>query len=160
MASILTQHGIRARNLQGGMIAWGDLHVTTRVASPQESAVTLFQINRVGKRCLSYVIVSDHEALVIDPPGTSIGIPPSHKRSKRNSPASSTRICTPITSQADQGLPAPWGYLTISASMTPRGRSFRITRWRMVPASPWDRAWWRSSRFTPPDIRQGVHRCW
>ena len=67
VASILAQHGIRARNLQGGMIAWGDLHVTTCVASPQESAVTLFQINRVGKRCLSYVIVSDHEALVIDP---------------------------------------------------------------------------------------------
>jgi rhodanese-related sulfurtransferase len=46
VASILTQHGIRARNLQGGMIAWGDLHVTTRVASPPESTLTLFQINR------------------------------------------------------------------------------------------------------------------
>jgi glyoxylase-like metal-dependent hydrolase (beta-lactamase superfamily II)/rhodanese-related sulfurtransferase len=67
VASILTQHGFRARNLQGGMIAWGDLHVTTCVASLQESTVTLFQINRVGKRCLSYVVVSDDEALVIDP---------------------------------------------------------------------------------------------
>ena len=67
VASILSQHGIRARNLQGGMIAWGDLHVTTCVASPQESAVSLFQINRVGKRCLSYLIISGHEALVIDP---------------------------------------------------------------------------------------------
>jgi glyoxylase-like metal-dependent hydrolase (beta-lactamase superfamily II)/rhodanese-related sulfurtransferase len=67
VASILTQHGFRARNLQGGMIAWGDLHVTTCVASPQQSTVTLFQINRVGKRCLSYVVVSDDEALVIDP---------------------------------------------------------------------------------------------
>jgi glyoxylase-like metal-dependent hydrolase (beta-lactamase superfamily II) len=37
------------------------------VVSPQELSVTLFQINRVGKRCLSYVIVSDHEAMVIDP---------------------------------------------------------------------------------------------
>jgi glyoxylase-like metal-dependent hydrolase (beta-lactamase superfamily II) len=67
VASVLAQHGIRARNLQGGMIAWGDLHVTNRVASAQESTVTLFQINRVGKRCLSYVIISDDEALVIDP---------------------------------------------------------------------------------------------
>jgi glyoxylase-like metal-dependent hydrolase (beta-lactamase superfamily II) len=67
VASVLAQHGIRARNLQGGMIAWGDLHVTNRVASAPESAVTLFQINRVGKRCLSYVIISDDEALVIDP---------------------------------------------------------------------------------------------
>jgi glyoxylase-like metal-dependent hydrolase (beta-lactamase superfamily II) len=49
------------------MIAWGDLHVTTHVASVPESALTLLQINRVGKRCLSYLTVSDGEALVIDP---------------------------------------------------------------------------------------------
>jgi glyoxylase-like metal-dependent hydrolase (beta-lactamase superfamily II)/rhodanese-related sulfurtransferase len=67
VASLLAQHGIRARNLQGGMIAWGDLHVTTCMASPQASSLSLFQINRVGKRCLSYLIVSDGEALVIDP---------------------------------------------------------------------------------------------
>ena len=67
VASILAQHGIRARNLQGGMIAWGDLHVTNRVASAREATATLFQINRVGKRCLSYVIVSADEALAIDP---------------------------------------------------------------------------------------------
>jgi glyoxylase-like metal-dependent hydrolase (beta-lactamase superfamily II) len=67
VASILGQHGIRARNLRGGMIAWGDLQVTTDVASPPECALTLCQINRVGKRCLSYVIVSNGEALVIDP---------------------------------------------------------------------------------------------
>jgi glyoxylase-like metal-dependent hydrolase (beta-lactamase superfamily II)/rhodanese-related sulfurtransferase len=67
VASVLAQHGIRARNLQGGMIAWGDLHVITRVASPHASSLSLFQINRVGKRCLSYLIVSDGEALVIDP---------------------------------------------------------------------------------------------
>jgi glyoxylase-like metal-dependent hydrolase (beta-lactamase superfamily II) len=67
VASILVQHGIRARNLQGGMIAWGDLHVTSQLDSAQESALTLLQINRVGKRCLSYIIVSEGEALVIDP---------------------------------------------------------------------------------------------
>jgi glyoxylase-like metal-dependent hydrolase (beta-lactamase superfamily II)/rhodanese-related sulfurtransferase len=67
VASILAQHGIRARNLQGGMIAWGDLHVTTRLPSPQASSLSLFQVNRIGKRCLSYVVVSDGEALVIDP---------------------------------------------------------------------------------------------
>jgi glyoxylase-like metal-dependent hydrolase (beta-lactamase superfamily II) len=67
VASILAQHGICARNLRGGMIAWGDLHVTTGVVSGRASPVTLFQINRVGKRCLSYVIVSNGEALVIDP---------------------------------------------------------------------------------------------
>jgi glyoxylase-like metal-dependent hydrolase (beta-lactamase superfamily II) len=67
VAALLGQHGIRARNLRGGMIAWGDLHVTTGIASERESPVSLFQINRVGKRCLSYLIVSNGEALVIDP---------------------------------------------------------------------------------------------
>jgi len=67
VASILAPHGIRARNLQGGMIAWGDLHVTTRVPSPAASGLSLFQMNRVGKRCLSYVVISDSEAIAIDP---------------------------------------------------------------------------------------------
>jgi glyoxylase-like metal-dependent hydrolase (beta-lactamase superfamily II)/rhodanese-related sulfurtransferase len=67
IASILAQHGIRARNLQGGMLAWGDQHVATQVSTVRPSGLMLFQINRVGKRCLSYVIVSDGEALVIDP---------------------------------------------------------------------------------------------
>ena len=67
VASLLTQHGIRARNLQGGMIAWGDLHMTMRVPSPPALGLSLFQINRVGKRCLSYLIVSNGEAQVIDP---------------------------------------------------------------------------------------------
>jgi glyoxylase-like metal-dependent hydrolase (beta-lactamase superfamily II) len=49
------------------MIAWGNLQVTSGVTSSRESPVNLFQINRVGKRCLSYVIVSNGEALAIDP---------------------------------------------------------------------------------------------
>lgn len=67
VASLLGQHGIRACNLRGGMIAWGNLRVTTGIPSARESSITLFQINRIGKRCLSYVIVSNGEALVIDP---------------------------------------------------------------------------------------------
>jgi glyoxylase-like metal-dependent hydrolase (beta-lactamase superfamily II) len=67
VASILAQHGIRARNLQGGMIAWGDVHVTTQVSPRQQSTLLLFQVNRIGKRCLSYVLVSDGEAIAIDP---------------------------------------------------------------------------------------------
>jgi glyoxylase-like metal-dependent hydrolase (beta-lactamase superfamily II) len=67
VAALLAPHGVRARNLRGGMIAWGDLHVSTGVTSASDAPVRLFQINRVGKRCLSYVIVSNDEALVIDP---------------------------------------------------------------------------------------------
>lgn len=67
VASILALQGIQARNLQGGMIAWGDLHVTSQVPSAPASGLSLFQVNRVGKRCLSYVIISDGEAMAIDP---------------------------------------------------------------------------------------------
>jgi len=67
VASVLVQHGIQARNLQGGMIAWGDLHVSTPIPRPEASEVTVVQINRVGKRCLSYAIASHGQALIIDP---------------------------------------------------------------------------------------------
>jgi glyoxylase-like metal-dependent hydrolase (beta-lactamase superfamily II) len=49
------------------MSAWGDLHVTSSLVTSRPSSSTLYQINRVGKRCLSYVVVCDNEALVIDP---------------------------------------------------------------------------------------------
>src|SRR6266540_6769271 len=49
IAAILAQHGIHARNLHGGMVAWGNLHATTTVPSPDESGLTLLQINRIGK---------------------------------------------------------------------------------------------------------------
>jgi glyoxylase-like metal-dependent hydrolase (beta-lactamase superfamily II) len=67
VAAILAQHGIRARNLHGGMVAWGDLHVTTTISSPDEWGLTLLQVNRVGKRCLSYVVTSGGAAMAIDP---------------------------------------------------------------------------------------------
>lgn len=67
VADVLVQHGLQARNLQGGMIAWGDLHVTTPVPRPKASEVTVVQVNRVGKRCLSYALASQGEALIIDP---------------------------------------------------------------------------------------------
>jgi glyoxylase-like metal-dependent hydrolase (beta-lactamase superfamily II)/rhodanese-related sulfurtransferase len=67
IAAILAQQGIHARNLQGGMVAWGNLHVTTTISSSDESGLTLLQINRVGKRCLSYIVASGSAAMVIDP---------------------------------------------------------------------------------------------
>jgi glyoxylase-like metal-dependent hydrolase (beta-lactamase superfamily II) len=67
VAGVLLQHGLRARNLQGGMIAWGDLHVSIPIPRPKGSEVAVIQVNRVGKRCLSYAVASQGEALIIDP---------------------------------------------------------------------------------------------
>lgn len=67
VANLLSERGMQARNLQGGMIAWGDLQVITPVLSPQGRGLTLLQVHRVGKRCLSYLIACDGEAIVVDP---------------------------------------------------------------------------------------------
>lgn len=67
VAAMLTQHGIEARNLHGGMLAWGNLQVATSVSAAPRSGFAFVQINRVGKRCLSYVIACDGQALVVDP---------------------------------------------------------------------------------------------
>ena len=69
VAEILRGSGRAAKNLDGGMIAYGEYLQPVDV--PLDGADTgrfrLWQINRRGKGCLSYVIVSAGEAAVIDP---------------------------------------------------------------------------------------------
>jgi glyoxylase-like metal-dependent hydrolase (beta-lactamase superfamily II) len=68
---VLAQHlnglGARARSLKGGMAAWM-LVAVPRVLSPPPSLDRLIQLDRIGKGALGYVLVSDGEALIIDPP--------------------------------------------------------------------------------------------
>lgn len=66
VAEILRGRGIRAVNLTGGMEAWGNLHVPVRVGGG-DGRFELWQINRYGKGCLSYVILVAAEAIVVDP---------------------------------------------------------------------------------------------
>ena len=65
VAEILRERGMRAVNLVGGMEAWGNLHVPVCV-SPTDSRFELWQINRYGKGCLSYIVCAGDEAIVID----------------------------------------------------------------------------------------------
>jgi glyoxylase-like metal-dependent hydrolase (beta-lactamase superfamily II) len=65
VAEILRERGMRAVNLVGGMEAWGNLHVPVRVV-PVDSRFELWQINRYGKGCLSYVVRAQDEAIVVD----------------------------------------------------------------------------------------------
>lgn len=68
VAGLLRQAGRPAVNLDGGMAAWGDLHVPLRIPTgPGDGAFELWQINRYGKGCLSYLIVAGDEAAVVDP---------------------------------------------------------------------------------------------
>ncbi len=63
----LNQLGYSARSVRGGMAAWMQLEVV-RTLTPPESLDQLRQFDRVGKGALGYLLVSDGEALVIDPP--------------------------------------------------------------------------------------------
>lgn len=64
-ASILEQNGYRARYLEGGMQAWSSLYHPVTVV--RDERLELIQVLRPAKGCLSYVLISDGEAIVVDP---------------------------------------------------------------------------------------------
>ena len=59
--------GLDARSLRGGMAAYMNV-VVERPLAPPPSLDRLVQFDRIGKGALAYLLVSDGEALVIDPP--------------------------------------------------------------------------------------------
>ena len=63
-ASVLASAGIDVANLVGGMSAWGQLYDTATLEVPGGVVV---QVRRRGKGCLSYVVGSGDEAVVVDP---------------------------------------------------------------------------------------------
>jgi glyoxylase-like metal-dependent hydrolase (beta-lactamase superfamily II)/rhodanese-related sulfurtransferase len=68
VAGMLIEAGVPARNVKGGMIAYGEYLQPVRVPldSTEGSRFAIWQINRRGKGCLSYVVCSGGEAVVVD----------------------------------------------------------------------------------------------
>lgn len=68
IADMLRQRGTEASNVAGGMIAYGESLQPVRVPleSDEQGRFEIWQMNRRGKGCLSYVIRSGAEAVVID----------------------------------------------------------------------------------------------
>jgi glyoxylase-like metal-dependent hydrolase (beta-lactamase superfamily II) len=64
-AGVLSQRGLDARSLAGGMKAWS-LAWNTAAVPVDDDAVQIVQVRRTGKGCLSYIVMSDGEAAVID----------------------------------------------------------------------------------------------
>lgn len=62
-AEALAEKGYNALSLQGGMKAWNYAWNTAEIKSNQ---TTLIQLRRVAKGCLSYIVASNNEAIVID----------------------------------------------------------------------------------------------
>lgn len=69
VADLLREAGMEARNIEGGMVAYGELLQPVRVPldADEASRFEIWQLNRRGKGCLSYVIRSGDEAVVVDP---------------------------------------------------------------------------------------------
>ncbi len=64
--AFLRQRGYEAYSVSGGMAAWESVYVARRL-SPTPSLSHVVQLDRVGKGALSYVVVSDSDAVVVDP---------------------------------------------------------------------------------------------
>jgi glyoxylase-like metal-dependent hydrolase (beta-lactamase superfamily II) len=65
-ADVLTARGFDAWSLTGGMKAWSLAWNAADVALT-DTSVRVVQVRRTGKGCLSYVVVTQGEAAVIDP---------------------------------------------------------------------------------------------
>ena len=66
MTTFLRDKGVEAYSVVGGMAAWEMVYVA-RSLTPTPSFERVVQLDRVGKGALSYVLVSEGEALVVDP---------------------------------------------------------------------------------------------
>ncbi len=65
--AFLNQIGYEARAVRGGMAAWMLLTIPRELPT-SGSLDRLIQFDRVGKGALGYLLVSDGEALIVDPP--------------------------------------------------------------------------------------------
>ena len=64
--AFLRERGFEAYSVIGGMAAWETVYGARRL-SPTPSLSHVVQLDRVGKGALSYVLVSDGDAVIVDP---------------------------------------------------------------------------------------------
>jgi len=69
VSELLNEKGRRAKNVSGGMAAYG-AHlepVAVPLSQGEKGRFEIWQLNRRGKGCLSYVVRAGDEAIVVDP---------------------------------------------------------------------------------------------
>lgn len=66
VAEMLSEEGLTVSYLQGGMKAWSE-HLEPVKIGELKNGGEIYQFVRIGKGCLSYLIVSNGEAAIIDP---------------------------------------------------------------------------------------------
>ncbi|OYD07122.1 MBL fold metallo-hydrolase [Paludifilum halophilum] len=65
VTEILADQGYHVASLEGGMRAWSQVYHRTPVIEAEN--LKLYQVRRPAKGCLSYLMISGDEALVLDP---------------------------------------------------------------------------------------------
>ncbi|MCQ6276338.1 MBL fold metallo-hydrolase [Bacillus sp. V3B] len=65
VAEMLSDEGIDTAYLSGGMKSWSEHLYKAKVYEDED--IKVYQFVREGKGCLSYMVVSDDEALIVDP---------------------------------------------------------------------------------------------
>lgn len=61
VSGILSRAGYKSYNMEGGMVEWNGVYDIIEISE------TISQVRRIGKGCLSYILTSDDEAIIIDP---------------------------------------------------------------------------------------------
>lgn len=65
VTGVLRQRGRNAINVEGGMMAWAAHHRIVQLNAPGDE-FAIYQVVRPAKGCLSYIVRSDGQALVVD----------------------------------------------------------------------------------------------
>jgi glyoxylase-like metal-dependent hydrolase (beta-lactamase superfamily II)/rhodanese-related sulfurtransferase len=69
IAEMLNEQGYRAKNVAGGMVSYGQYlqPVAVPLRPDEQGRFEIWQLNRRGKGCLTYVVRAQDEAIVVDP---------------------------------------------------------------------------------------------
>lgn len=71
-AEYLSQLGYNAKSIRGGMVAWNKINDLALIPSRIDPNLKIWQIRRISKGCMTYLISYFNDAIVIDPPCSSV----------------------------------------------------------------------------------------
>jgi glyoxylase-like metal-dependent hydrolase (beta-lactamase superfamily II) len=70
-AEYLSQLGYNVKSIRGGMVAWNKVNDLALIPTNADINLKIWQIRRISKGCMTYLISYFNDAVVIDPPCSS-----------------------------------------------------------------------------------------
>jgi glyoxylase-like metal-dependent hydrolase (beta-lactamase superfamily II)/rhodanese-related sulfurtransferase len=70
-AEYLSQLGYNVKSIRGGMVAWNKVNDLALIPSKADLNLKIWQIRRISKGCMTYLISYFNDAVIIDPPCSS-----------------------------------------------------------------------------------------